>query len=433
MLDRIVNKDFWMKWFLVSAVLGMAVSYQKLYLLHIVFAFIAIILVSKKLRTQSAFHFNRQPTSFHWFPLFMLLWYGMMTLFSQHMDHSLKYLFYIIHGLFIVLLMVYYSENMGFLKNVFKVLAGIFTIEIFVALVETFTPFKMPLSPFSPFISFFGRSYTPDFDIKLKEFTPTAFHWNPNDLAIAMTLIFPFFLLSKNIVVKLFGILSIFTIVIAIDSRTCILTLFFMMFLYFVMYQRKFLVKLLPLFIVLLVVSPLLYNLIKPTVFYDKVENSVLSMEVFFTQKDQGMDSIGKRQRLYTDALNSIVKSKGLGIGPGENMYIHKASIGKDYYALHNFWLELCVDVGVVFCLLFLSWHLFATYKLLRISKTSMDSTLGYYATATFLSMVGFLPAAISASSVIYFLPMWIMYGFAIAIIHNGKRLELSALTSMKK
>ena len=290
---------------------------------------------------------------------------------------------------------------------------------------EIYTPFHPPVSPLSPYLSFFGRNFSPDFDIRLAEHVPTAFHWNPNDLAIAMTLLFPFFLLAKNWIVKILGMAVVIIIVLADDSRACLLTLFFMFALYILMYRRKILLYLIPAFIALLIMSPLYYSQLKTTSIYDKVLTSVVSLDILISKKDAQLDSIGLRQRLMMDGINAIKKHLGMGIGPGENMYLHKASIGKDYYALHNFWLELCVDAGVIFGLLFMIWHWYIAFRVWRVSKTTNDPWLLYYATATFLSMAGFYFSAISASSVIYFLPMWILYGFAIVTIHNGKRLKM--------
>lgn len=416
-----------MKLFLVSAVLGIAVSFQKVFLLHVLFLFIGFILVNKNLREKSAFHFHRQPTSLHWFPLVMLIWYGVMTFWSQHFDHSVKYLFYVTNGLFIVLLMVYYTENVGYQRKVFKALGWTFVAEMIVALLEIYTPFHPLVSPLSPFLSFFGRDYSPDFDIKLLEHVPTAFHWNPNDLAIAMTLTFPFFLLAKKWAVKILGMTVVIIIVIADDSRACMLTLFLMIGLYILFYKRKILMFLIPALIALLIMSPLYYSHLRTTSIYDKIVTSFVSLDILISQNEVALDSIGLRQRLILDGVQAIKNHKGMGIGPGENMYLHKASIGKDYFALHNFWLELCVDAGVLFGLMFVAWHWYITFKVWKVSKSTKDPWLLYYSSATFLSMFGFFFSAISASSVIYFLPMWIMYGFAIATIHNGKRLKMEA------
>lgn len=424
-----MNKDIWMKLFLVSAVLGMAVSYQKVFLMHVVLVLFALILIIPPLRARSDFHFKRQETPLHWFPLFMLLWYSFMTLWSDHLGHSLKYLFYVENGLAIIMLIVYYTENLDYQKKVFQALAWIFAIEMVISLLEMYTKFRMPLSPYSPYLSFFGREYTPGFDVAIMEDTPTGFHWNPNDLAIAMAIIFPFFMLAKRWWVQLAGIIVICLIVIADDSRACLLSLVFMGILSIVLFQRKLLKIVVPVILAGALLFPFFYKDIKDSQTFLRIQYTIESVTLLFTGGETSSnialyDSLGFRQKLMMDGIESVIDSKGLGLGPGENMYIHKESLGRDYYALHNFWLELFVDGGVLFGLAFLVWHWYMVYRLWRIARRGKDPRLTYYARGTFVAMVGFFIAAISASSVIYFLPMWILYGFAIITIHNGKRLE---------
>ena len=203
------------------------------------------------------------------------------------------------------------------------------------------------------------------------EHVPTGFHWNPNDLAIAMTLLFPFFLLAKKWIVKILGIAVVINIVLADDSRACMLTLILMFGLYIIMYRRKILLYLIPAIIALLILSPLYYSQLKTTSIYDKILTSFVSLDVLISHQDASLDSIGLRQRLMLDGIRAIENHKGMGIGPGENMYLHMASIGKDYYALHNFWLELCVDAGVIFGLMFIAWHWYITFKVWRVSKST--------------------------------------------------------------
>ena len=424
-----MNKDIWMKLFLVSAVLGMAVSYQKVFLMHVVLVLFAVILIIPPLRARSNFHFKKQETMLHWFPLFMLAWYSIMTLGSDHLGHSMKYLFYVENGLAIIMLIVYYTENLEYQKKVFQTLAWIFIIEMVISLLEMYTKFRMPLSPFSPYLSFFGREYNPGFDVAIMEDTPTGFHWNPNDLAIAMTLIFPFFMLAKRWWVQLAGIIVIFLIVIADDSRGSLISLVLMTVLSILLFQRKLLKIVVPFILVAGLLSPFFYKDIKDSQTFIRIQYTIESVQLLLTggetaSKNAAYDSLGFRQKLVMDGIQSVMDSKGLGIGPGENMYIHKESLGRDYYALHNFWLELFVDGGVLFGVAFLVWHWYMAYRLWRISRRVKDPRLNYYAKATFLAIVGFFFSAISASSVIYFLPMWILYGFAIITIHNGKRLE---------
>lgn len=424
-----MNKDLWMKLFLFSAVLGMAVSYQKVFLMHVVLVLFAVILMIPSLRERSNFHFNKQETPLQWFPLLMLVWYSIMTLVSNHLGHSLKYLFYVENGLAIILLIVYYTENLEYQKKVFQALAWIFVIEIIISLLEMYTKFRMPLSPYSPYLSFFGREYSPGFDVAVMKDTPTGFHWNPNDLAIAMTLIFPFFMLAKRWWVQIAGMIAIFLIVIADDSRSSLVALVVIMILSILLFQRKVLKVIIPVLVAGALLSSFYYDDIKDSQTFLRIKYTIESVQILLTggetaSHNAAYDSLGLRQQLTMDGIQSVIDSKGLGIGPGENMYIHKESTGMDYFALHNFWLELFVDGGVIFGLAFLVWHWYMAYRLWRITRRGKDPRLTYYAKGTFLSIVGFFFAAFSASSVIYFLPMWILYGFAIITIHNGKRLE---------
>jgi len=53
-------------------------------------------------------------------------------------------------------------------------------------------------------------------------------------------------------------------------------------------------------------------------------------------------------------------------------------------------------------------------YKIARNIKNQLSER----STALLLSMIGFIPAAIAASSTIYFFPMWIMLGLSISVIN---------------
>ena len=62
---------------------------------------------------------------------------------------------------------------------------------------EAFTDFRLPVSPYSNYLSYFGRN------VDLSELnesvlsyimqSPTGFQWNPNNLAVTFLIIAPFF------------------------------------------------------------------------------------------------------------------------------------------------------------------------------------------------------------------------------------------------
>ena len=57
---------------------------------------------------------------------------------------------------------------------------------------------------------------------------------------------------------------------------------------------------------------------------------------------------------------------------------------------------------------------------LFLVSKNNNKSKIKYYSNSLILTMIAFLPAAVAASSTIYFFPMWIMFGLSIAVIRLG-------------
>ena len=60
---------------------------------------------------------------------------------------------------------------------------------------------------------------------------------------------------------------------------------------------------------------------------------------------------------------------------------------------------------------------------IVRLLKTRFsDGFSKYISRSLFLAMSGFLVSAISASSTIYFLPMYIMFGFSVAVVELDQR-----------
>ena len=94
------------------------------------------------------------------------------------------------------------------------------------------------------------------------------------------------------------------------------------------------------------------------------------------------------------------------------------------FTSMHNFWIEILVEGGVVFFSLMIVWYSSIIFNLFKISKLGSNNQIKYYASALLLAMIGFIPAAIAASSTIYFFPMWIMFGMAIAIISLHRKVE---------
>lgn len=404
--------------FIVSSILGIAVSYSKVYLFHILFICLSTFYILEIIRFKKI-RFNRF-LHLHNFFYFMLFWYFISILWSINIFNAFIYIFYIIFGTFLSLTIISYSNNLEKQNRLFKVMAYVFIIEIIICLLESFTDFRFPISPYSDYAYFFGKeSYlnnVNEISIKYLKETPTGFQWNPNNLAITMLIILPFFIYYKNKLIRISGIISIFIIILMSGSRGVFIACIFMFVLYLFFTSKK---RLIYSFLFIPIIILLLSNNFIPLINYNThISEIISSFDALFTYlsgESEEKNSISERQLFIKNALNALINSAYLGVGPGG------AVIANGGGSIHNFWIELLTDSGVFFTIIFFVWYLYILFRLYIISFRS-NNELKYYAEASFLALSGFLIGAVSASSVIYFFPMWILLGFSISTIYNFKR-----------
>ncbi len=155
----------------------------------------------------------------------------------------------------------------------------------------------------------------------------------------------------------------------------------------------------------------------------NELANSIGALTLFLSgQLDIG-GSIEWRRELVDNGLDAFYNSYGLGLGAGGSVANQEiiGPVAGRFTSMHNFWIELMVEGGIFISILVCFWILSIIYKLFIISRTTNDSWLKYYSESLFLSTTAFIPAAIAASSTIYFFPMWIMFGLAISAILLSK------------
>jgi O-antigen ligase len=117
--------------------------------------------------------------------------------------------------------------------------------------------------------------------------------------------------------------------------------------------------------------------------------------------------------------MDALWASNGLGIGGGGSLEVQEkfGGVGGKVASMHNFWIEILVDAGVLFFVLFMTWYFVIIWKLYKIYKKAKDLIYRYHAGVVCFGMLIFLIAAVSASSVIYFFPMWLMFGMSTSLI----------------
>lgn len=417
--------------FIFSSVIGVGISYGNLYLFHLVLA--SLILLSFRLLRLNKYRININffTKNYIYFLLIFFLWYFLSIFWSLNKVYTIQYLFYIFCGIAIVFTVLINFDSKEKLFRALKITGAAFSLEIILSLLEALTPFRLPISPFSSVVTVFGRE--PSLQPTLDSFAipsliqpPTGFQWNPNDLAITMIMLTPFFLFSKKKLVKWFAVIAIIIIIIMTSSRTVLLSMGILFLIYFILYKKQ----LTTLILISLLLSAFFTQL-------DRLKESSNPQvsdigNTFSTIKDFVNDdiiigqSVSIRRELAFNGIQALKDSYGFGVGAGGSIAVQEKIGGVDgrITSMHNFWLELIVDSGVIFAFTFFLWYISLTWNLFKIGIQSNNEEFRYLGRSFSLSMIIFVPAAISASSVIYFLPMWLMIGFAIAIIETDSKIK---------
>lgn len=403
-------KDYLVIFFIISAIVGVAISYEKLYLFHVLLALVLFYFITKVLKN-GVIRYRKLPTNYHYFFYFMFVWYLLSIAWSLNVSYSIVYMVYIICGTFLSLTVVYYINTKLNLQRVYYVSAFVFMVLIIISLLEIFTNFRLPHSPLSSSINI-----------------ASGFFGNQNNLAATMSIIFPFFLFHRSLVVKYLGCFTILVIVFSAFSRANILAIIFMIVFYIFVYKKNirfesFLKGIVVLSVLILGFS--IFNQLNSTRFISSevIKSSFSTLERYANfQEIQVVDSVGIRQQLIINGLEALKDSYGIGVGGGASIYVQEQrSSTRNILNMHNFWIELLVDGGILFFSIFVIWYISLVKALFSIAWKSKAEIEKYFSSATSLSLIGFVPAAVSASSVIYLLPMWLLFGFAISIVNISK------------
>jgi teichuronic acid biosynthesis protein TuaE len=407
---------------LISAVLGSGVSYSKVYLFHIS-AIILVVITIYKWRQKELNFCVDLPTSLHYPLMILFLWYCITFLWAPKTEYFLRSIFCIYNGLFLFLTIVFFTTTPQKHAIVFRVLTWIFVIEIIMSLLEVFTPFRMPVSSLSSLVGYFGRSsdLLHNLDESVLKYTlsrPTGFHWNINDLATAMAIIYPFFLAFHKSIIKWVGIVAIITVIVATASRGALAAIILMTVFYYLFVDTRYRKKI----IVGMILIDTVGHLCQPSLAQSgniRVSRFVTSIGngVKVINEGKGENSLTIRRDLVRAGIKAFVETGGLGVGAGGSVILLKGERGQA--SMHNLWIEVLAESGVVGFSLFVWWYGHVLYCLWKVQKLAHDLTSKYYAKACLVSLIGFIVGAMVPSSVIYFFPMWLLFGFSVVTINR--------------
>ena len=158
----------------------------------------------------------------------------------------------------------------------------------------------------------------------------------------------------------------------------------------------------------------------------NEIANSLEALELYIKGDLDVGGSLKWRRELIDNGITDLISSNGLGVGAGGSTALQeiRGGVAGRFTSMHNFWIEVLVEGGIIIGLISLFWYASILINLFFISKKSSSKTIKYYAESLMLSMIGFIPSSIAASSTIYFFPMWILFGMSISVIYLNRNLN---------
>lgn len=152
---------------------------------------------------------------------------------------------------------------------------------------------------------------------------------------------------------------------------------------------------------------------------------SKFSFSLLQEQVEVGVGSGAVRSNLLGDGLGLVAETGGIGVGAG-NADVRITSL-KDFPGvsnLHNWWLEVTVNGGLIGLALYVCLYLFMLTRQLRAVRHTRDPLVRYMSLAGTVALVGFVAGSLGPSSVIHFAPMWITFGLCLLAVVLARAAE---------
>lgn len=145
---------------------------------------------------------------------------------------------------------------------------------------------------------------------------------------------------------------------------------------------------------------------------------SKFSFGILSEQVQSGQGSGAVRSNLLGDGLGLVRDTGGVGVGAG-NADVHIGSLA-DFPGvsnLHNWWLEVVVNGGLVGLGLYVCFFAFLYVNQLRQTRVAADPLVRYFGLAGMAALTGFVVGCLGPSSVLAFAPMWITFGLCLLTV----------------
>lgn len=421
---------------LISTIIGHVIhvpGFSKVYLFHVVLAIYLLTHIYTFVKKENGL--SKGPdvsSSLKKYLLFFASFYLYIMASGLWANSKQFYWMYlIIYSLMFILMLIITLENttMTEFMNTLKILGMMFGLTIVIGTLEYLTSFRLSNATFI-------QDYTGPLNDQIKayfETVPTTFFSNPNNLATFITFgiafIVPALLYAKKTENRIYLVLLLVASILVLlytDSRAnyvaLILIFIFMTVIFLFRNGRKASFKFLTIaattFTVLL--GAVAMWLSRLNTVPKQIEELIATIKLALSFGSAG-ELIGVRGVLAKEIIEAV-KLHPFGLGAGNNQsYLN-------FYGMtgitnpHNWWLELMADFGVIVLIAFVIFYLSILYKLFKFSTAKGEvSTFRICAMGCFLAQASFLISSTSPSTVVYFMPYWILNGLSLALINIAR------------
>lgn len=372
-------------------------------ILIIIYLFIIIIIALglNKLK------YMKTKTNIFTFKVF-LIWsiYGVLSLlWCSNLGLAIKNIYYIFIALILMLGCMGNFKNYDELNKLNKILKIMIFMVMVIGIWESSTGNHL-------FLSAANHASKPEY-----RFTPTGFQVNTNDYATLLTIYIPIILISfnknKNYLIDILLIGMYIYLLLMTNSRANQIAFIIGILTCFLLMNTRKKLK----YVSIALISVIIIFMVNPDCFLEKFNQIEYNIK-----SDIGTNSDKTRINLIKNGFLMLEDTYLLGVGAG-NIEANMLDYSSYNYVgniknMHNFWMEILVNYGIVIFIIFISWYYTVIRKLFMAYK---DPNLNKYKRMTSLmiiSMVMFVISSMSPSSIMSGVYIWIYFGYILTFIN---------------
>lgn len=359
---------------------------------------------------------------YYTFLIIWVVWAIASVGWAQNRAGAIRGIFLLACNVLTIFFISYYINDEKSHRQLWLVFYSTFAISMAVALWEIATTHHLAVSKMN--------TYTPPRQI------PTAFYANPNDLAayivMYISLIYAAFKYEeRNTIVKymlcvagVFALLytnsraSYIAFLLAIASACALAVIDIIKKSEF--FSNK--AKMKSLLMLITVIVMLIFNSIGFGWFKNTPGNPAMIDQIGNISEVDESGSTQVRINLIKNGFKVLNEKTwqyitGIGAGNTEARLARYASTTDGIVNMHNWWMEILLEYGIIIAALFIWFYLSIIWNLFKIYLNSPSHNYKMFAEGLLLSLIVFFMASISPSSIRGMPALWIVFGQSLAFI----------------